>query len=77
MTVTPGDLAAIPYEHRKTLARWLLQRGQGFQPSIFLSAREAGCIRDTFTGAAVDVADPLSEDSTIGHAAHVLGTLEE
>lgn len=75
MTITPEDLAAIPEEHRKIIARWFIQRAETFEPSWVLSWDAATIIRGVLTGSAVDLADPLSDDSTTGHATRVLDTL--
>lgn len=75
MTVSNVDLAAIPAEHRRTIARWLVERGDIFRPSFILSAEDTATIRDVLRGAAVDLATPTAEDSTVGHADQVLGEL--
>lgn len=73
--ITPDQLNAIPLEHRRTIALWLYQRGDQYAPSLVLTAGMSMVLRDAFAGAAVDLADPLSDDSTIGHGAHVLGSI--
>lgn len=73
--VTDDDLWAVPLEHRQTIARWLAQRAASFEPSFFLSDRAAEAIRDAVRGAAVDLMSPGVDDTTIGHAQAVLGSL--
>ncbi len=73
--VTDADLAAVPAEYRRTVARWLLQRGGQFRESWVCPAEVVGAIRDALSGAAVDIAAPGSEDSTVGHAVSVVDGL--
>lgn len=75
MPITPEDLAAIPEEHRKVIARWLIQRSETFTSSWMLPSDAAAIIQSALTGSAVDIADPLSDDSTTDHATRVLDTL--
>lgn len=78
MTIEPDQIADIPYQHREVIARWLIQR---VKPASSLLARslfseEASALaRDVMLGAAVDLIDPLSEDSTIEHATGILASL--
>ena len=73
--VTDDDLWQIPAKHRDTIARWLIQHGASFQPSTFLPADLAVIIASAFDGAAVDLAEPGAEDSTLDHAQAVLDRL--
>lgn len=73
--VTDDDLAAVPLEYRRTVARWLTERAASIQPSIFVTDHEAGLIRACLQGAAVYLMSPGVDDSTIGHAQAVLGGL--
>ncbi len=76
-TVTPEDLAKIPAEHRRTIARFLIQRADGTRGSWVLSDHTRRIVADVLNGAAVDIADPLADDSTIAHAADILTDLRE
>jgi len=73
--ITPEDLAALPIEARRTIALWLVQRAESFRTSWVLPKSERAAINQALVGVAVDLAEPLAEDSTIGHAAHVIGSL--
>ena len=69
------EMAWVPESHRKTFAKWLLERAERYQPSMFLDEIQANLLKDVLTGVAVDVVDPMSEDMTNAHAARVLGEL--
>jgi hypothetical protein len=69
------DLAAIPAEHRRTIALWLTQVADSHTGGWVISAAEAALIRNVLLGAAVDLADPTSEDTTTDHAVEVLARL--
>lgn len=71
--IEPEDLAAIPVAHRRTIARWLVQQGS-VAPGGLLGAL-TNAHNDALRGAAVTLADPLAEDSTIDHARAVLDDL--
>lgn len=73
--VTPAQLAAIPAEHRALVARFLIERAAQFKPSFVLSAEMTSVIQAALTGAAVDLHDPESDDSTLGHVAVVVAEL--
>lgn len=75
--ITPEDLDTIPLGHRRTIALWLAQRAVDFHESWVLSASDALVIGRALAGAAVDLADPLSEDTTISHALDVLASLSD
>lgn len=66
------ELMAVPEEHRRTIARWLLDRSERYQPSMVLSEDAAELVRGAVLGCAVDLADPESEDSTVEHANEVI-----
>lgn len=66
-------LAAIPETYRRTIARWLAQRGSAPASGLFAQAIQTQ--NEALRGAAVDLAYPLSEDSTNDHAADVLADL--
>lgn len=68
-------LAAIPEEHRRLLARWLAAQSTLLRPSWLFPAQTTLLARDVLRGAAVTLVDPLSEDSTVSHAAEVLSEL--
>lgn len=70
-------MAAVPVEHREAVARWLILRAQRYQPSFLLTKGQAAYIQDALCSAAVDVADPTAEDSTLAHAARVMDRLRE
>lgn len=74
-TILAEDLAAIPAEHRRTIALWLTQVAESHTGGWVISAAEAALIRNVLLGAAVDLADPTSEDTTVEHAAAILGEL--
>jgi hypothetical protein len=67
--IEPEDLAKIPTTHRHTIGLWLTERAAQFEPS-WLLPNSIG--RDILWGAAADLIDPLSEDSTLEHAHDVL-----
>lgn len=69
--ITPDQLNAIPAQHRRTIALWLTQRAQQFQPSVFCTAETAHAVQGALSGAAVDLYTPTAEDSTVHHAAQV------
>lgn len=76
MPVTPEDLAAIPQGHRLTIARWLIERADSIRAAWWiLPDSAASAVRGHLAGAAVDLADPLTDDSTIDHANDVLRSL--
>lgn len=68
-------MAAVPVEHREAVARWLIQRAGRYQPSFILTGDQAGMIQDALCSAAVDVADPTAENSTLAHSAEVMRRL--
>lgn len=72
--VEPEDIAAIPEVYRRIIARYLAQRATvragGLVPDNWAQAHN-----DALRGAAVDLAEPLAEDSTIMHAAEMLADL--
>lgn len=71
--VEPEDLMMIPETYRRIIARWLVQRGS--IPTGGLFPQETQAHNDALRGAAVDLVDPLAEDSTIMHAREVLADL--
>lgn len=73
--VTQRELAEIPQEQRRVIARWLVERAAQFRPSLVLTKHEAQQIQGVVLGLAVDLFDPLGDDSTIEHAAQVLGLI--
>lgn len=73
--VEPAALAAIPVEHRHTIALWLLQRANRYQPSFVCPETTASALQAALSGAAVDLYMPEAEDSTVGHAAAVVAEL--
>lgn len=75
MSIEASELAAIPEEHRRTIARWLLERTKQYRSSFVLSEDEAKLITGALAEAAVVLVDPESEDSTLTHAADVLQDL--
>jgi hypothetical protein len=74
--VTLEDLAVIPAEHRALIAVWLIERADAMKPSWLFPEAEARAVRNALAGCAVDLADPLAEDSTIGHAEQVMAELK-
>lgn len=70
-----GERSEVPVEHRRAVARWLIERGDQFQQSWVLGAEQAQMIRGALYGAAVDLVDPDSEDTTVEHAAEVVAEL--
>lgn len=72
-----GDLARIPEEYRRVIARYLVQDAKRYRPSFVLSEHSAKLIAGVLTGAAVTLMTPLDEDTTIMHAADVLDDLGE
>ena len=74
--VQPEQLAAIPAEHRRTIALFLIDRAENTRTSWVLDRHTRGIVSDVLYGAAVDLADPLSEDSTTHHAADVIQDLK-
>lgn len=74
--VTDDDLWAVPAEHRDTIARWLLHRAASFQPAPWLASDDiVSGICGALSGAAVDLAEPGVDDTTIEHAQAVLARL--
>jgi hypothetical protein len=73
--VTEQELADIPEQYRRTIARWLLDRAERCKPSRLLDYHTARQIQGALGGAAVDLADPLAEDTTTGHARNVITDL--
>jgi hypothetical protein len=73
--IRPEDLAGIPAEHRRVIARWLCERANSIRPSMFCTPSEAEAIGGVMYGVAVDLADPLADDSSVAHSAAVLATL--
>ena len=69
--IEPEDLAKIPTMHRHKIALWLAERAAEHTGSIFGAAYQSA-VRETLWGAAADLIDPLSEDSTLDHAHDVL-----
>jgi hypothetical protein len=70
-----GDLERIPQQYRHTIAQWLLERANAFQPSPLFP--DVSMARVALQGAAVDLVLPSAEDSTIEHAEKVRGILTE
>jgi hypothetical protein len=75
--IEPADLAKIPTAHRHTIALWLTERSRTFrndriQLSGLIPAETYRAASDALWGAAADLIDPLSEDSTLSHAHDVL-----
>jgi hypothetical protein len=73
--IEPEDLAKIPAAHRHTIGLWLAERAAAFQRSQLHGLIPAEVYRaasDALWGAATDLIDPLSEDSTLTHAHDVL-----
>lgn len=73
--VHPADLAAIPLEHRQTIGRWLYERSRMVEPSCLLGAEAADAARGMLAGAAADLVDPESEDTTVAHENAALAEL--
>lgn len=73
--VTTDQLAAIPTEHRRLISRWLTERAAQFTPSWLCPQDVSHGIQNALNGAAVDLADPLTDDSTLSHAAGTLTSL--
>ncbi len=73
--ITVEQLASIPVEHRAVIARWLCERSDQIRPSMFATPREVEAISGVVFGLAVDLADPLSDDSTVAHSVAVLADL--
>ena len=69
---TGEDLAKISEADRIMMARWLVERADQFKPSFLLTRDQADRIQMAFQGAAVDLVDPLCEDSTMEHAHAVM-----
>jgi hypothetical protein len=73
--IEASELAAIPEEHRQVISCWLLERAKRYQPSWVLSAREAELVAGTLACVAVELMEPLSEDSTVARGKKVIETL--
>ena len=71
-TVTPAQLAAIPPEHRRTIARWLLEHAATFKPSWLLIPGACAAVHDALKGAAVDLAMPETDCTNTSHANRVI-----
>lgn len=56
------DVEAIPVQHRRVIARWLL-------------ADQAMILQDAFSGAAMDLMVPMANDTTTAFAAQILREL--
>jgi hypothetical protein len=77
------ELAEIPIEYRRTVARWLASKGQmyaqmGTRKRNLLDpdGHTSAMVADVLKGAAVDLMDPASwDDSSIMRASEVLADL--
>lgn len=74
--ITVEQLADIPAEHRRVIARWLCERANGIRPSMVCTPDTAEAISGVLYGVAVDLADPLAEDTTLAHSVAVLNDLD-
>lgn len=74
--IRPADLAALPIEDRKVIARWICERADQIRPSIYCTPDTVEAITGVLYGIAVDLADPESDDSTVQHAREVLATID-
>lgn len=70
-----GDLRNVPKAYRKVMARWLLAMSEQYRPSLVLTKHEAQMIAGALTGAAVELYEPMTEDTTLLHAAEVIEEL--
>jgi hypothetical protein len=75
VTVTSEDVAKIPETDRMVIARWILERASLYQPSMILTVEQADAVRVVLQGVAVDLVDPLADDSTIGAAVAVVAKI--
>jgi hypothetical protein len=66
--VTDEQLAAVPLEHRRTVARWLTERAGTFKASSLFGPFLTDTVHDALQGAATDLMTPGVDDTTIGHA---------
>lgn len=73
--VTSEQLEQVPEQHRVLIARWLYERAMTVMPSFVLSIESAYAIKDVLAGVAIDLADPVAEDSTTEHAAATLAKI--
>ena len=72
---TDDDLWAIPAEHRDTIARWLIGHADSIAVSMLADQHTVTVVSGALYGAAVDLAEPGAEDTTLVHAARVLERL--
>lgn len=73
--VTDEQLAAVPFEYRRTVAQWLAERAGQFRQSHLFGEPMLALAREALQGAAVDLMTPGVDDTTIGHARAVLSEL--
>jgi hypothetical protein len=69
--IQPEDLDKIPSTHRHMIGLWLAERATLMRQGPRWLGMEVGAA-DALWGAAADLIDPLSEDSTLAHAHDVL-----
>lgn len=69
------QIEAIPEQHRRLIAQWLLERVAQYQPSWLLPQWQVALLCDAISGVAVDLMRPVSDDSTLDYAAEVLHDL--
>lgn len=73
------ELDKVPVEHRRTIARWLADKGAMYgrcgKSLVDPDGTRAVALADAFKGAAVDLMTPLAEDTTVEHANGVLADL--
>lgn len=70
--VTPEQLADVPVEHRRLIARWLAERAAHMEGSLIFPRHITAQAQNALAGAAVDLCNPFDEDTTIGHGAELL-----
>ncbi len=73
--ITAEDIAAIPEGHRRTIARYLCDHALALRPSMFATQRDVEAISSMLLGVAVDIVEPVSEDTTVQRATEVLASL--
>lgn len=76
--IEPGDIAALDFGTRVTIAKWLTERAAhtiGNGEGLFIEQRRQAA--DTLVCVAVDLIIPLSEDTTIKTARSVQEAITE